>query len=170
MWAFTNCTLAADTPFTLPMFRLICTPDTVASAGRLNVVPSTAMFVERGAAVVTVTFVLKLVDRILEGLVHCGKDDASFPATVGVWFTLVEVPEVVEAYEVSPRILLGLAQVFPPTSTTVAEVGALGPTKFPTVELAMPESPVKVPKETPPAGTTAVKVLAAELTEVTNIS
>lgn len=62
---------------------------------------------------------------------------------------------------------VGLFQMLPLMLTTVATVGAFGPTKFPTVELAMPESPVNIPNAIPPSGTTAVKVLSTESTEVT---
>ena len=63
---------------------------------------------------------------------------------------------------------VGLFQVFPPVlDTTVATLGALGPTKFPMVEFAIPFCPVKVPKDKPPCATSAVNVPSVALTDST---
>lgn len=144
----------------MPADTEIDIPVTTASSGRVKVVPSTAIDADGLVKRFIETCVLLTVLRIFAGLLHCGEEEASLPAAVGVWVALVLEPDVVEAYEVLPRIPFVFVHVLPLVTTTVAILGMFGPTKFPTVELAIPDNPVNVPKTILPTGTTAVKVFS----------
>ena len=110
----------------------------VAVVGTVSV-PPYAMAGSCVCPAVSVMFAGVTVDKRLAGTSQSAvaPDTGTLAAVAGVCATVLALPDVTEAYAVSPSTFVGFCHTFPVPADT-AELGALGPVKLPVKEVAVP--------------------------------